>query len=126
MTETIMAFYKGTALTMALNVNIKYPEIRKMWEEQIVCGLRCGEKLKDLIELYKGQLDAIEEAWFTSEKLFAKDIDKRIKFVETVCSTHSFGTFNEITVLWCMNIASLIKLKAIECDDMNGFVVLTM
>ena len=118
---TVMAYYKGTGLNVTLIAGASFQDEKKDWEKQIVLFLKEGYSMNELKELYQGQLDVMEQIWFDGEKKFEKDIDRRIKYMET---EYKFGNFDEIKMKWFVSVACLLKLKVINDDDMNGFVII--
>ena len=127
-----MGYYKGTMLTLGAKIVnsdmtlIIIREVHKKWESQIDDRLKTGMTIDEQKELYKEQLDLMEQVWFESEKLFDRNYKKREQYmVEKCCEIKgNNGSFKSLHKLWFMNIACLLKLKVINNDDMNGFLTI--
>jgi hypothetical protein len=116
MATTLFAYYKGTCISQISSNNID--KLKKNLTKQIETGLRMGVSLQEQINDYKTQLDIIEKLWYESELKYGNDENLRIDYI-----VNNYGcNMDTITSLWFMNIASLLKLKVIKNDDMNGFV----
>jgi hypothetical protein len=116
MATTLTAYYKGTCISQISSNNID--KLKKNLTKQIENGLRMGISLQEQINDYKTQLDIIEKLWYESELQYGNDENLRIDYI-----VNNYGyDMDTITSLWFMNIASLLKLKVIQNDDMNGFV----
>lgn len=116
MATTLFAYYKGTCISQISRNNMD--ELKKNLTKQIENGLRMGISLQEQINDYKTQLDIIEKLWYESELQYGNDENLRIDYI-----VNNYGyDMDTITSLWFMNIASLLKLKVIQNDDMNGFV----
>merc|ERR1711965_284618 len=76
--------------------------------------------MKEQIELYKAQLDVVEEALYKTDGSIPKTI-------EILNEDGRLGrrTEHSLYVMWCLNICALIKMKVIENDNMNGILKTT-
>jgi hypothetical protein len=92
--------------------------------------LKAGFKLKEIGELLKAQLDLLEEGLRRESHRFPpglSDTDQQSLWVEAAVGgsfTTELGTVitgKEATASWFINIASLLKLKVIKDDEMNGW-----
>ena len=106
---TVFAYYKGTPVQYCLKRQSSFNAMKSLGNEMIVAGLKSGETVKQLIDIYTSQLDQMEEKMFLFQEHGGSD---------RVCVL----TGTEKT-LWFANISALIKLKAINDDNMNGFMV---
>ena len=108
--NTLFAFYKGTPMQFATH---DYLGFKKALTEQIETGLRQGDSIPTQIKRYKEQLDDLHE------KVFSK--------VGHLGRFHQDDILTQLEqVIWFMNVASLIKLRALQEDEKNGFLVVKM
>jgi hypothetical protein len=119
MATTLFAYYKGTCISQISSNNID--KLKKNLTKQIETGLRIGVSLQEQINDYKTQLDHIEKIWYESELKYGNDKSSKNLRIDYIVNNYGYN-IDTITSLWFMNIASLLKLKVIENDDMNGFV----
>ena len=103
-------FYKGTTFPY---MYIKEEEGMKWGKEQILRGQQENISLKEQADLYRNQLDFIEDAMCkfcnpTSERGLKKLAKKLKKDV------------HHLYAIWSMNICSLLILKGIPDDDKFG------
>lgn len=116
MATTLTAYYKGTCISQISSNNIE--KLKKNLTKQIETGLRMGISLQEQIKDYKNQLDIIENLWYEGELKYGNDENLRIDYI-----VNNFGyDMDTIISIWFINIASLLKLKVIKNDDLNGFV----
>jgi hypothetical protein len=110
-----LLYYKGSAMPYCVkDPKAFYEGVKQASNKMIVLGLREGISIKDQIDLMCGQLDRMEnemyvitnkKAWNTGQLIDAwgeEEFDKRSR-------------------LWCLNIEALLQLRAIQNDDMNGW-----
>jgi len=98
----VLAFYKGTPMCVLAKFNSieEWYDFKKKLENCIVLGLKNGISLQQQEIDYFHQLDVIEN-----------DCNKGITPTER--DQH----------IYCMNIACLLKMKKLNDDNMNGFLV---
>jgi hypothetical protein len=124
-TIVIHAFYKGTSFAWQMNQEI-YPKTRKEWEIQVDECLQRGDTEDELKTHYLETLGIMEKIWFDSQQLFGSDLDTRTVYMINECNKHAIlgerkTSIEDIVNAWFTGVASLLKLKGIENDDMNGF-----
>lgn len=119
MATTLTAYYKGTCISQISSNNID--KLKKNLTKQIENGLRMGISLQEQINDYKTQLDIIEKLWYESELKYGNDESSKNLRIDYIVNNYGYN-MDTIISLWFMNIASLLKLKVIQNDDMNGFV----
>ena len=128
----IRAYYKGTSVEGIIGnlgminyaINLGNEQIKKMLQNKI--------SIKQIKETLIEELDNMEEM-LTIEQKTRQDNGTFIRFEQmrfpeylSYLETASFNTMtgNEFLTRWWTNVASLLKLKAIENDDMNGWMVI--
>ena len=125
-----MSYYKGLGLTAPVpfeNEKKFLAAIVKAGHNQIDAGLRSGESLINIKATIISQLETL--------KGDIESIVKRegLKFGQLTCQTglvrraleqrgSKMKSLEAIT-MWFMNIASLLELKYIENDDLNGWLL---
>jgi hypothetical protein len=121
----IRAYYKGTSLPAPCSKEREaefFATIKEGGRKQIEAYLHDGESLSNTIAILKGQLDQMEAGLCKHQ---GSNVGVRM-YVEDMyrwCAAAVEGvlTGKEATIMWWMNIASLLELKVIENDDMNGW-----
>jgi hypothetical protein len=104
----IWFLYKGNPFPLSIEGKT-LPILEHYTEKMINSGLDKHMSLKDQITYYKNQLDVL-----------------MIKFNQnhndSVKMSHLYGQkeFDNMRSMWCVNILALLKLNAIENDNMNG------
>lgn len=83
--------------------------------EMIKEGLRDGYSLKELISTYSEQLNTLEKRLHDT---FGNDV-------------YNYSDINKIISksdksIWFLNVSALLKLKVINNDNMNGFMLMDM
>lgn len=130
--NSVRAYYKGTSIQAPIDADKQDEFLRAILEardNQIRDALESGMTLKRLGDIYKAQLDDIEEHLCQSyDKYFIEGSsrvvmsDKQDDWVDD--ATKHLGLSNgQGVILWFVNILVLIKLKRIQDDDMNGLLV---
>ena len=114
-TITVLVFYKGTPLQYS---NKQYDLMHRKGNEMIVSGLRNGVSLEQQKKDYLNQLDFIEE-----KICFISNNDEI--FEEKLIANWGKEEYLKSKMLWFMNIEALIKLKVLNDDDKNGFLVIS-
>ena len=118
-TTTNMFFYKGTVFPVTYKGDNLYSTFKEIVDEMIVKELRGGATIPELVTCYKKQLDIIEnELHLIGNQGNEKKINKGLEQM----SKKFFETTEEINAMWCCNIIALLKFKAIQNDDMNGYI----
>ena len=138
MPTEILAFYKGTPFPFTFGMDLKdWTECKKSWDECIVVGLRCGVCLKTQIKDYFEQLNQIEsflQEWYGEKRNKEK---KKCKTNDPVVMTaglqkqlkkdikERFGqNYDTIQAIWYMNIHMLMKMKQLEDNNDNGWIII--
>ena len=94
-------------------------------KNQIAKMLRCGASLKQIGILAKNELDKMEE-----QLCQAKDAKKTVEFSGKdyldYLSNASGKEFSGVEFMshWYVNVAVLLKLKVIDNDEMNGWLIM--
>jgi len=122
-----LAFFKGTTFPTIITANKKeFKKFTDMWDESIVKGLRHGDSLEEQTTHYICQLTHMENFLHKFHKkngpLSSKKDIKKLKKEMVKELGNDFITWQSI---WFANVYILLKLKKIEDDEMNGFVVNT-
>lgn len=110
--NTIFAYYKGTSIIYDFENLKKFDELKKLSESLIVDGMRNGYMLNELIKGYVEQLDTIENRMhitFGDKPFYESEFNKIVSPNEKK--------------IWLLNIFALLKLKVINDDKMNGFLL---
>ena len=123
------AFYNGTSLCAPIEPASAPKFMAKIVQsgaEQIVGFLRTGHTIEQIKSILKGQLDLIEAGLCRTQK--PEDIwtcGSQEEWVEQAIKDTEFesGGADVAVILWFMNIASLLKMKVIENDDKNGWLM---
>jgi hypothetical protein len=115
-----LAYYKGTAFPQAF---VKYePKVVRLGEDFLVKGLHSGYSIPNQVKFFKHQLDQIEYSLCRHQPLISglpveealnkvsEELNKSVEFLQAT---------------WYGNIAALLKVNALENDNMNGWLVIT-
>ena len=121
------AYYKGSSLPCLKEDETKFLQTAiKLGHDQIANMLRSKQTLKNIIALLTEQMDRLEEGLRMMEKKNGKkwqamSYSEWMKYL----SDASLGclTGDQFMCCWWINIASLLELKAIENDEMNGWLL---
>ena len=108
-------FYKGTAFPNT-NYHLPCDKAMLLGKEQIVEGMRMSNlSIEEQSKDYFQQLDILERTIFkhskgglTTKKTLGKVAKELGQSIETLYA------------MWCVNICSLLVMKKLENDDMNG------
>lgn len=111
-----LCFYKGTAYPAYYDIE----QISKDANRMIQLGLISNVSIKTQITDYKNQLDTIESLMnlYSENNIITENTRKKVS--DTVKLSD-----DRIYVLWGLNIAALLKLKAIPNDDNFGIITIT-
>ena len=121
----LSAYYKGTSMTLTFNNKQKCDEFKQICESQILLGLRTGVSIPTQIADYFEQLNLMEQYLFDDERVYGSPLTKKEeKKYELRFSTRFNMNMEKFQSLWFANVASLLKLKQLKDDDMNGFMIL--
>ena len=123
------AFYKGTSIQCPyVDTDDFMKVIHKGSNHVMVESLKADCSLETQKKMYIKQLDAIEEALCKFQgihglgnKMKGNDVWKWLDEVGRLSGLNVSG--KTLIMLWFMNIAALLKLKVIENDDKNGWLV---
>ena len=115
------AFYDGTSLGCPFDDTEGFYKMTvKEANEMIVASLRDGQTLQDIIAMCKGQQEKWEAAMCAEQERLGKET-----FLETDQETlvaRVMGMDGNLgTIYWFLNTAVLLRLKAIQNDNMNGW-----
>ena len=117
---TTLYFYKGTAFPNNY-FHLPYDKGMLMGKEQIAAGLRMVNlSIEEQSKDYFQQLDIIEQAILKHCKdglSTKKTLGKVAKELD-----HSIDS---MYALWCVNICSLLIMKKLKNDDMNGLLTMS-
>ena len=125
-TETTMYFYKGTTFPIVSNGEGFPKLINKGALDMIINGEKMGVSREQQIKDYKEQLDAMEQAMCDIQADMGvpeNDVDARA-YLDALCAECGKDQ-TELQAIWCINIASLLLMKALKQDDFNGTMTLT-
>jgi hypothetical protein len=125
---SLRAFYKGTSLQAPVEperVDEFHTHIVETAQRQIEKFLRDGMPLAEIKALYKGQMDLMEDGLCRTQNV--EDIwtagDQSAWMEEATAGTEMEGDGDLNTILWFVNTAALLKLKVIENDNDNGWLM---
>ena len=108
-------FYKGTAFPNT-NYHLPCDKAMLLGKEQIVAGMRMSNlSIEEQSKDYFQQLDMMEQAIFKNCKdgfVTKKTLGKVAKELGQSIDT--------LYAMWCVNICSLLIMKKLENDNMNG------
>ena len=126
----LRGYYKGTSLVMALENRREVARFIKRCEGQIEAGLRGGATLAEMEQLFKQQLNTAEQAMTDLQKEWG-DEQYMLKTTEELSEevakkTKLNGTGDQLIAMWFANIASLLKMKKLPNDDMNGWHIISL
>ena len=117
MTKAVFTFYNGTSLQ-------KYPlssveVLQKNANDMIIKGLKHGDDIKEQIRHYTLQLTTMEQAMvricnggMMNDKAYERWAQELKKDELSLAS------------IWHLDVAALVKLKAIKDDNNNGFMIM--
>lgn len=125
----LRAYYKGTSLQLPVCISKTeevWKEIERKGENQVVKFLQMGVSLDELKEVYLEQLNEIEDGLCRTEDKSQLNglvdqqeiVEKAIKGTRLESQGAEFAT-----AIWFLNIAALLKMKVIENDNMNGWLI---
>ena len=123
------AFYKGTSIQCPyVDTDDFMKLIHKGSNHVMVESLKADCSLETQKKMYIKQLDAIEKGLCKYQgihglgyEMKGDDVWKWLDEVGQLSGLNVSG--KTLIMLWFMNIAALLKLKAIENDEMNGWLV---
>jgi hypothetical protein len=125
---SLRAFYKGTSLQAPVEperVDEFHKHIVETAQRQIEKFLRDGMPLATIKALYKDQMDLMEDGLCRTQK--AEDIwtagDQSAWMEAATAGTEMEGDGDLNTILWFVNTAALLKLKVVENDNDNGWLI---
>jgi hypothetical protein len=128
----LRGYYKGTSLMAPIEPGTEkkfLAQITHLGQKQILDFLKEGFSLKETGDLLKAQLDVLEEGLCRESHRFPpgmSDTWKQNQWAEAAAAglRHDGGakmSGKDATAMWFFNIASLLKLKRIKDDAMNGW-----
>ena len=106
---TVLVFYKGTCVPSNIEV-LNIMKNQKPIELALKHGVSPQQQIKDYLE----DLDKIEQKLVNYSKGQSIDITKAFEDL--------YSNPYQVMSQWCLNVYCLIKLKALQDDNMNGFV----
>lgn len=125
---SLRAFYKGTSIQAPIapeRLDAFHKHILETAHNQIEKFLRDGMPLAVLKALYKDQMDLMEDGLCRTQN--AEDIwttgDQSAWMEAATAGTELEGDGDLNTILWFVNTAALLKLKMIENDNDNGWLM---
>ena len=125
----LLTYWKGTAFPHITNhateesLNHYVEDATQLANEMIKEGLKTNISIPQQIKDYKEQLDAIELFLnsLTQGHLKKKDLKKiHEEFKESLGTSTTADTLRHLQVIWELNILALLKMKAIQNDNMYG------
>jgi len=120
MITNTLYFYKGTAFPS--NFELSQDIAMKMGKEQIAVGLRLSKlSLEEQAKTYLEQLDIIEACIFKHSKdgIMTRKTNYKV-------SKELNMSLEKAYAMWCVNICSLLVMKKLNNDNMNGFMSMQM
>jgi hypothetical protein len=127
--HTLRAFYKGTCFPLILK-NLSEGEWKaccKNWDDFIVDTMKDGISLQDIGDYATRQMDGFAK-WLNDiqkEHPEWKTHPERNE-LERLCQTQFGMDLKKVQVLWYGDVYTLLKLKRIQDDDMNGWLGMTV
>ena len=118
--KSFRAFYKGTSLETFVipeKIDAFYKAIVKNVETQIRRFLEQGMSLAEIGAIIKEQLDMMEETLCTTCPGVGEDQNAWLEKATEGMKVSG----DQLLVAWFLCVATLLKLKVIENDDMNGW-----
>ena len=113
-------FYKGTPFVY--ECMLPYDAAMTLGKEQIAGGLRLSNlSLEEQAKDYFQQLDIIESCLFKHSKEGMMTNKCKAKVAKELNMS-----INKLYGLWCVNICSLLIMKKLVNDDMNGVINIEM
>ena len=120
-TSNTMYFYKGTTFPIVSNGD-GFPKLINKWAlDMIIKGEKMGVSREQQIKDYKEQLDVMEQVMTDIQAEMGvpendKDAQDQLDALCEECGKDQ----TELQAIWCINIASLLLMKALKQDDFNG------
>lgn len=105
-----MIYYKGTCCPLSLLSKKVYDAMVVEAHAQIKSGLYEGKSVAEQIQLYKYELDIIHQSYVDAHHQGQK---QKKEVGAGIC-------YGDQGIIWWMNVLSLIELKVLKNDDMNG------
>jgi hypothetical protein len=120
-TSTTMYFYKGTTFPLATK-GADFPRmINKFALDMIITGEKMGETRAKQIKDYFAQLDMMEKAMCDIQAdMGVPETDADAKDQLEALEAELGQPQDKIQMMWCLNIAALLMMKALPNDDNNG------
>jgi hypothetical protein len=119
---TTLYYYKGTPFCN--DWTLPYEEGMKGGKEQIALGLRLSNlSLEEQAKIYLEQLDMIELCIHKHSLSHGGNITKKV--IAKVANDMNMSA-DKLYAVWCLNICSLLIMKKLKNDDMNGTMVINM
>jgi hypothetical protein len=113
-------FYKGTPFGQ-WEKTLSYENAMTGGKEQIALGLRrSGLSLEQQATEYLQQLDIIEDSFVK----YAKGGEITRKVIAKVAKAMDLS-IDKLYAMWCINICSLLIMKKLENDNMNGIMTIS-
>jgi hypothetical protein len=122
----IQCFYKGTPFPQSLILPEMdtFKEMKALWNECIINGMRQGVSMPEQAKDYFEQLNKMEK-WFV--KWARKQKNKMLNGKR--CERDFKKTFDMDMVMgqsiWYMDVYMLMKMGKIKDDEMNGWLMMT-
>ena len=133
MPQIANAFYKGTSVESPIDDGNMYIRLSiEGAQMQIKCLLKEGYNIQQIKNITIEQLDTMEEGLFVAQQK-SKDNGAFVPFNEITSEQYykyledsCFGAMKgyEFAFIWFMNVATLLKLKAIQNDNENGWFII--
>ena len=129
--QTFRAFYKGTSLQAPVYPNkleLFIKTIIEKGEGQILSFMRNGHSISEIKDILTEQMDIMEDGLCRTQdkslcwKESGSDIQKDW-LAKAAAEIKMDGDADFFLALWFMNIAALLKLKVIENDNENGWLM---
>ena len=131
--QGIRAYYKGTSLQAPVDVGKELEflqQITKDSDKLIRGALEAGGTLKAIGDLCMEHMDYMEQRLSESHDRFFQSytcpiivsLDEMFDWVDYAADKFDLVRGGGIA-LWFLNIIVLMKLKRLQDDDMNGFVI---
>jgi len=120
---TTLYYYKGTPFDYEESF-LPYEEGMKLGKEQIALGLRLSKlSLEEQAKIYLEQLNMIEDSIVKHSLPNGGNITKKV--LVKVAKEMNMSV-DKLYGLWCVNICSLLIMKKLKNDNMNGTMVINM
>jgi hypothetical protein len=119
---TTIYYYKGTPFSY--DCMLPYEEGMRGGKEQIALGLRLSKlSLEEQAKIYLEQLDLIESCFYKHSLSNGGNITKKVLIK---VAKEMDMSIDKLYGVWCLNICSLLIMKKLKNDDMNGTMVIDM